>query len=30
MNEFVKSRVARYYWEDGINRAKTTLNGKTE
>jgi C_GCAxxG_C_C family probable redox protein len=26
MNEFVKSRVAKYYWEDDINCATTTLN----
>lgn len=26
MNEFVRSRVARYYWEDDINCATTTLN----
>jgi C_GCAxxG_C_C family probable redox protein len=26
MNEFVKLRVARYYWEDNINCAATTLN----
>jgi C_GCAxxG_C_C family probable redox protein len=26
MNEFVKSRVSRYYWEDDINCATTTLN----
>jgi len=26
MNEFVKSRVAKYYWEDDINCAATTLN----
>lgn len=30
MNEFVKSRVAKYYWEDDINCATTTLNILTE